>query len=506
MFIRVVLLIFFVCFGTAVCAQPSTTAALSERTNAISLRGLDRFNVRLTLDLDEASKSALPLTETELLKHISDRLKLYGIANAKPSADTFLNIYVKARIDLNGQNGNPYCGYRVETSLSEPVLIKRAGNQLASAETWRDRGTVRFFTAAVHFPTVVERIEADVDRQLEVFSSAITAEFKEPDLLPGARLPSVTEAEAVGVPIRKIRREDLAFQTLVRPANPDVAFSQPKDDGADRYMTQALAEATGKLAALVKTEWPGQKLQIVRGWLDDDGAEAPTTRHEARSVDITVTDYDSSKLGRLARLAATAGFAWVSFEDPSHVRATVRRSGALINGFTASELTAAAQAHEVESKYGAAGDVTQCSKFVRDFVQDLLHQTRPELQGQVKDQFDQLAASPSWKRLNFAQDKASVFAAAQVLANNGAIVVVAWKNPSPTPTDTGHIAIVVPGSLEESTTWGMKVPVIAQAGKKNPREMAAEADKSVFSSLKLSWGFGPDKAAGMELFEYIGSP
>ena len=37
----------------------------------------------------------------------------------------------------------------------------------------------------------------------------------------------------------------------------------------------------------------------------------------------------------------------------------------------------------------------------------------------------------------------------------------------------------------------MNMPFIAQAGKKNPRNVQGEEDKSVFASLKLSWGFQP---------------
>jgi hypothetical protein len=54
--------------------------------------------------------------------------------------------------------------------------------------------------------------------------------------------------------------------------------------------------------------------------------------------------------------------------------------------------------------------------------------------------------------------------------------------------------------MENSSAWGMKVPFIAQAGNKNPRNQPSEKDKSVFSSLKLSYGFSAAKRDSMEIF------
>ena len=46
----------------------------------------------------------------------------------------------------------------------------------------------------------------------------------------------------------------------------------------------------------------------------------------------------------------------------------------------------------------------------------------------------------------------------------------------------------------------MQVPFIAHAGKKNPRNVEVEADKSVFSALKLSYGFTPAMSQHIEIF------
>lgn len=159
---------------------------------------------------------------------------------------------------------------------------------------------------------------------------------------------------------------------------------------------------------------------------------------------------------------------------------------------------------EQKSRYKPSGKKTHCSEFVRDFAGELLGRAVSELDGQAGNQADQLkaaAASPDskWRSLSFPDDPQSAFQNAQVLANEGKLVVVTWKNPKPTGTDTGHIAVVVPspqedGGLFDATKrkWGMRVPYIAQAG------------ETVSDRMPLGDGFGPAKKAGMEV--YVLSP
>jgi hypothetical protein len=170
---------------------------------------------------------------------------------------------------------------------------------------------------------------------------------------------------------------------------------------------------------------------------------------------------------------------------------------------TPDQITQATRDHEDEARYGAQGDVTKCNLFVCDVIESLLAQSRPELHGLANQQFDALSQSSDWSRRNFPNDLAGGFQQANAAANNGTIVVVAYKNPD--PAQSGHIAIVVPsGGLEQSGTWAMPVPFIAQAGRTNPRKLPAEANKSVFSSLKLSYGFQPQQAPNMEIFNFVG--
>jgi hypothetical protein len=159
-----------------------------------------------------------------------------------------------------------------------------------------------------------------------------------------------------------------------------------------------------------------------------------------------------------------------------------------------------ANSDDSETKYGQQADgTTRCNIFVRDLVQSLLMQTRPELQGLANAQFDALSQSTDWTAMGLVANPMQVLQDAQDAANNGKLVLAVYKNPD--PAQPGHIALVVPGVLVDSTTWGTKVPAIAQAGPKQPCSSVA-ADKSVFASIALSCGFGANRLPNMELFKF----
>ncbi|MGA9773288.1 MAG: hypothetical protein WBV94_29935 [Blastocatellia bacterium] len=134
------------------------------------------------------------------------------------------------------------------------------------------------------------------------------------------KVPNVTEASAVGAFSAAIVRNSTQFRQLVRHSNPDIVFKNQEA----QLMTANLSEKVDALAALVLNEFPGLKLRITEAW-DNSGIHAATSRHrEGRAVDITVSDRDRRKLGRLAGLAVEAEFDWVFFEDELHVHASVK--------------------------------------------------------------------------------------------------------------------------------------------------------------------------------------
>jgi Hedgehog amino-terminal signalling domain len=153
-------------------------------------------------------------------------------------------------------------------------------------------------------------------------STAIAAD----DLLERQKVPNKAEKDVVGESMVTIVRGSVAFMALVRNDNPDIVFKDEESFGQpDHYMTKRLRDKVDVLADKVKTEWPGRKLRVIEAWDEQDEHTAHSTHYEGRAVDISVSDRDGAKLGRLGRLAVEAGFDWVYFENLAHVHASVKR-------------------------------------------------------------------------------------------------------------------------------------------------------------------------------------
>ena len=145
------------------------------------------------------------------------------------------------------------------------------------------------------------------------------------DFILGQKIPNQAEVQASGAAHSKIKRGSPEFDFLVRNDNADIVFKDEEGTGADRMMTANLNEKVNTLASLVKREWSEIKLRVTEAWDEQDEHSGHSLHYEARAVDLTTSDKDGAKLGRLARLAVNAGFDWVWLEDPSHVHASVKK-------------------------------------------------------------------------------------------------------------------------------------------------------------------------------------
>jgi hypothetical protein len=75
-------------------------------------------------------------------------------------------------------------------------------------------------------------------------------------LVVGQRVPGESEVAACGPIVKKIRKTDPEFATLVRCDNAANRFKDEDGTGADRMMSSRLRDAHDKPAAKIGSEWP----------------------------------------------------------------------------------------------------------------------------------------------------------------------------------------------------------------------------------------------------------
>jgi hypothetical protein len=141
----------------------------------------------------------------------------------------------------------------------------------------------------------------------------------------GDQIPAVTEREAIGKVEAPVTRSGATFRFLRQSSSREIVFKDEEATGADRMMTRRLEAKLERLGRSVRTEWNGVRLRVTEAW-DEDAEHGPLSAHyEGRAADLTTSDLDPKKLGRLAYLAVEAGFDWVYFESHTHVHASVRK-------------------------------------------------------------------------------------------------------------------------------------------------------------------------------------
>lgn len=141
----------------------------------------------------------------------------------------------------------------------------------------------------------------------------------------GERFPDQAENEVVGGVRVRLSRTDPKWRQLVPCRATAVIFKDEERNGSDRYMTARLCELLGRLGSAVEKEWPGLSLRVTEAW-DGQGEHGRASLHyEGRAADLTTSDSEPSRLGRLARLAVEAGLDWVYFENRTHVHVSVKR-------------------------------------------------------------------------------------------------------------------------------------------------------------------------------------
>jgi len=142
------------------------------------------------------------------------------------------------------------------------------------------------------------------------------------ELRLGKSYPETSQKKAVSAILTRL---DSDSEHLIRNANSNIVYKDEEGTGADMYMTPHLAERLNLLAKLVMHEWPGVKLRVTEAWDPEGEHSGKSVHYEGRGADITTSDMDLEKYGRLSGLAIQAGFGWVFYEDKRHVHVSVRR-------------------------------------------------------------------------------------------------------------------------------------------------------------------------------------
>lgn len=102
------------------------------------------------------------------------------------------------------------------------------------------------------------------------------------------------------------------------------------------------------------------------------------------------------------------------------------------------------------------------------------------------------ASSPNnWEEIAMGQARELALKQAHELANQGYFVVVGWKNPD--SKKSGHVAVVVPGKLQDSGWKCKQVPMTMDTGEGHR-----------WASGRLSEGFGTAKEDSVKFYRYKG--
>jgi hypothetical protein len=303
-------------------------------------------------------------TATDTTVTVPPAIELVGVTHAppKPKAGETFTVVVELNREVRESDGNITVAIQAQRIVSSiggfpetrpagfetyfatdnspsPVVIS-AGSRFGTSKSIKVRkdATVPAGEVPVHFPekVLLSPFIGNIDNgflsdvvQINPNDSGPTnvTTFvpRTDDFELMQKIPNKAEKDVVGISTTRIKRDTPAFQTLVRNGNPDIEFKDEEGTGADRMMTPRLKEKADALAQLVKNEWPEVRLRITEAW-DENIEHAPNSVHyEGRGADMTTSDRDGRKYGRLARLAVDAGFDWVFYENNLHVHASVKK-------------------------------------------------------------------------------------------------------------------------------------------------------------------------------------
>lgn len=144
------------------------------------------------------------------------------------------------------------------------------------------------------------------------------------EFVVGQKWPGNKEADFSGESVQSTSGETL--QDCVNQSSSNLPiFKFEEGNFTDVKSTDNLCKAIISLNQKVIQEWGnGIVLRITEAY-DQDGEHSIYSLHnEGRAADMTTSDRDINKLGRLAYLARESGFSWVYYEH-NHIHGSVKK-------------------------------------------------------------------------------------------------------------------------------------------------------------------------------------
>jgi hypothetical protein len=181
------------------------------------------------------------------------------------------------------------------------------------------------FSRPVLLLLAVGHLGCDRLRELDAEQGDSLAKRQRSQLALGERVPNQAEALVVGMADDPIKRGSPAFTRLGACLDCPFVFKDEERNASDRRMTPRLRARLLELSRRVRQTWPKVELRVTEAWDDRSEHGRTSVHYEGRAADITTSDQDPKKLGKLAALAVQAGLDWVYYEDATHVHVSVKR-------------------------------------------------------------------------------------------------------------------------------------------------------------------------------------
>ncbi len=194
-----------------------------------------------------------------------------------------------------------------------------------------------------------------------------------------------------------------------------------------------------------------------------------------------------------AVLIPSAAWAGACSAPPNNDAASTAWANKLIDAIAEEPVCSNYQPQATSLDRGAcnifAGRVLERVYGVRDFIVDPPDPSKKFYTANEIATLLSAGLAPKWSRLGVASDQPTLVSAKNQ-ADAGRLVLAVWRNPD--PKKPGHVALVGPGPLAASGSWGLKTP--------NSSQFKLDDPAADYLSKPLACAFKKEVAAAVELW------